>query len=85
MRSRAGFGSKFTERVKMAELDLSRDIYQAAYAIEDSVEVERNLQDDNTMVLGFGEINIIIDDFQALDMMRKLAAFFNYKLVDLDA
>ncbi|QNT58136.1 hypothetical protein [Neisseria musculi] len=69
----------------MAELDLSRDIYRAAYTIEDSVDVGRNLKDDNTIVLDFGEINVIIDDFQALDMMRKLAAFFNYKLVDLDA
>lgn len=69
----------------MAELDISRDIYHSSYTIEDSVEVYRNPKDDNTMVLGFGEIDIIVDDYQALDVMMKMAAFFNYELVDLDA
>lgn len=69
----------------MAELDISRDIYHSSYTIEDSVDIYRNSKDDNTMVLGFGEIDIIVDDFQALDIMMKFAAFFNYELVDLDA
>ncbi|EGV38411.1 hypothetical protein l11_04340 [Neisseria weaveri LMG 5135] len=37
------------------------------------------------MVLGFEGIDVIIDDIQAIDIMNKLAHFFNYELVDLDA
>lgn len=64
---------------------MSRDIYRASDNMSDTISINRNHKNDDTMVLGFEEIDIIIDDLQALDIMKKLASFFNYELVDLDA
>ncbi|OSI09287.1 hypothetical protein [Neisseria zoodegmatis] len=69
----------------MAELDLSRAVHCESYYDESGVTVYRNSKDDHTMVLGFEGIEVIIDDIQAIDIMNKLAHFFNYELVDLDA
>ena len=70
----------------MAELDLSRAVHcESYYDDENSVTVYRNSKDDHTMVLGFEGIEVIIDDIQAINIMNKLAHFFNYELADLDA
>lgn len=68
----------------MPELDLSRDIYASFDFSQKNIEIERNIKDDNTVILKFGDMDIIVNDLQALDLLEKLADFFEYKLEDID-
>ena len=66
------------------ELDLSGGIYHALDNTIGGVAVARCQKDDDQVILEFDEeIDIVIDDFQALELMQKLAGFFNYQLSEI--
>lgn len=69
----------------MVKLDISRDDYYITDHSESSVEVEWSLETDGNINLDFVDLKVIIDEFQAHELMQKLTTLFNYRLVDLDA
>lgn len=69
----------------MVKLDISRDDYYVTDHFESSVEVEWSLETDGNINLDFVDVKVIIDEFQAHQLMQKLTTLFNYRLVDLDA